>query len=268
MPPLAECLYLSLSLLEKKTCWQICFLCCLPLTPCLSCELQLCLQPEWVISLHSCSHKSSNTVGGRGLPLPSKCWLLWLFLRKGHTNQWHLWLFGVLQAEQPSVAVFAEFSCRLTLPQRAIPLHPAGLVEPVLTIRILSVDEGSRLKGQRIPRCHDVICSYLSPLSFWDMSPVPWRGLDFQTTYFVQVSLPAIADGFNWLRNFCLRAWMLPSEGAVNRMLEMGCVTLSDLSVCSDRGCAGWGQWRRRSSLLIHTKEWTVTWVTRRGADP
>ena len=32
---------------------------------------------------------------------------------------------------------------------------------------------------------------------------------------------------------------MLPSEGAVNRMLEMGCVTLSDLSVCSDRGCAG-----------------------------
>ena len=73
---------------------------------------------------------------------------------------------GVLQAEQPSVAVFAEFSCRLTLPQRAIPLHPAGLVEPVLTIRILSVDEGSRLKGQRIPRCHDVICSYLSPISF------------------------------------------------------------------------------------------------------
>lgn len=137
----------------------------------------LLIPPEWVISHHSCSHKSSNTVGGRGLPLPSKCWLLCLLLRKGHTNQWHLWLFGVLQAEQPPVAVFAEFSCRLTLPQRAIPLHPAGLVEPVLTIRILSVDEGSRLKGQRIPQCHDVICSYLSPLPLWNARPSPLAGL-------------------------------------------------------------------------------------------
>ena len=51
----------------------------------------------------------------------------------------------------------AEFFCRLTLPQLAIPMHPEGLVEPVLTICILSVDEGSRSKGQRMPRCHDVI---------------------------------------------------------------------------------------------------------------
>lgn len=88
--------------------------------------------------------------------------------------------------------------------------------------------------------------------------PVPWWGFDFQPIYFVQVSLPVIADGFDWLCSFCLRAWMLPSEGAVNLMLEMGCVILFNLSVFSDWGCADWGQWRRHSSLLIHTKEWTV----------
>ena len=88
--------------------------------------------------------------------------------------------------------------------------------------------------------------------------PVPWWGFDFQPIYFVHVSLPVIADGFNWLRSFCLRAWMLPSEGAVNLMLKMGCVILFNLSVFSDWGCAGWGQWRRHSSLSIHTKEWTV----------
>lgn len=48
--------------------WKICSLCCLPLPPCLSCELQLCLRPKWVISHHSCSHKSSDTVGGVGAP--------------------------------------------------------------------------------------------------------------------------------------------------------------------------------------------------------
>lgn len=52
---------------------------------------------------------------------------------------------------------------------------------------------------------------------------------------------------------------MLPSKGAMNRMSEMGCVNPPiDSYVFSDLDCAGNGEWRRHSSLLIPQRHWQL----------
>lgn len=127
------------------------------------------------MSLYSCSHKSSNMVGGRGRShcSPSVDWF-GCFCRGRKTTQTNNTSGCLMFCRQNSLGWLfspvpsAVFSCRLTLSHLPLPLASCKAGRTCSYHSHLS-----RCKGQRIPQCLETICPLLTPPPLWDVRPIP-----------------------------------------------------------------------------------------------
>lgn len=222
---------------------------CLPLSPLIL----------WVISLHSCSHKSRNKVREWVSCCSANVDCLGCFYRRRKATQIVFcgqnslgWLFTSV----PSVV----FSCRFMLPQLTLPpaSHRAGSTvgRSVLIIPIFSMDDGRQIQRTRDTSVwwNDLPLSH--PLPCGTQGPVPGGGcLDFQPFYHSGV-LTSL-HWWLWFHNFCLSTWNAPKEGCCDLHVRNGmCYSIRFI-------CLQW----LRASWLWGVKETFISLHPHRGSN-